>query len=76
MVQSSIYNRKTTGRTLIRVQIHVERIIDVLKNKYTLSERPLPNHSGLVDAANIDKILVVCAYVTNLSSLIVVYFCC
>ena len=62
---------------LARVRIHVERVIGLMKNKYTMLQGPLPvsvlKHKGdsSSDLANIDKILIVCAALTNLSPSIV-----
>jgi len=63
------------SQQLARVRIHVERIIGLMKNKYTILKGPLPTpllkHDGDKDFANIDKILCVCAALTNLSSSVV-----
>ena len=63
------------SKQLSSVRIHVERVIGHLKNKYTLLKGPLPvtllKHKGDKGYANIDKILVVCAALTNLSLSIV-----
>ena len=57
---------------LAKVRIHVER---QLKNKYTLLQGPLPTslikHSNDNQYANIDKLLTICAALTNLSKSIV-----
>ena len=63
------------SKELSRVRIHIERDIGLLKNKYTLLKGPLPlnilKHKGDVGLANIDKILVVCAALTNMCSSVV-----
>ena len=59
------------SRELSRARIHVERAIGMKKNKYTILKGTLPvdilQHSGDTNIANIDKILVVCAALTNIS---------
>ena len=63
------------SQQLARVRIHVERIIGLLKNKYTILKGPLPvhliKHSSDKDISNIDKILTVCASLCNLSHKVV-----
>lgn len=63
------------SKQLSMVRIHVERIIGLLKNKYTLLKGPIPvnllKHKGDTDVANIDKILVVCSALTNLHKAVV-----
>ena len=63
------------SKQLSTVCIHVERIIGLLKNKYTILKGPIPvnllKHKGDKDTANIDKILVVCSSFTNLHKAIV-----
>ena len=63
------------SKELSRVRIHIERVIGLLKNKYTLLKGPLPfnilKHKGDVGLANIDKILVVCAALTSMCSSVV-----
>ena len=49
----------------------VERIIGLLKNKYTLLKGPIPVYKSDTDVANIDKILVVCSALTNLHKAVV-----
>ena len=59
------------SQRLARVRIHVERVIGLMKNKYTVLQGTLPislvkhkdSHSEL---ANVDKILITCAALTNL----------
>lgn len=63
------------SKQMSQVRIHVERIIGLLKNKYTILKGPLRlslvKHKGDVDLANIDKILIVCSALTNLSTSVV-----
>ena len=60
---------------LSKVQIHVECVIGLLKNKYSILQGPLP--VNLVkrfddnESANNDKLLTVCVALTNLSKPIV-----
>ena len=58
------------SKQLSAVQIHVERVIGLLKNKYRILKGPLPvnmlKHKGDITVANIDKIWVVCASLTNI----------
>lgn len=58
------------------VPIHVERVIGNLKKKFRILRGPLPisllKHADDVDnVANMDKILVTCAALTNLSDRVV-----
>ena len=81
MVQSWKYLPSHTQREvelskqLSMVRIHVERIIGLLKNKYTLLKGPIPvnllKHKSDTDVANTDKILVVCSALTNLHKAVV-----
>lgn len=63
------------SQQLARVRIHVERIIGLIKNKYTILKGPLPvnvlKHKDDVDISHIDRILTVCAALCNLSQKIV-----
>ena len=58
------------SKRLSHVRIHVERVIGLLKQKYKILEGPLPinlikhRHDG--QYANIDRIVTVCAALTNL----------
>ena len=58
------------SRRLSKVRIEVERVIGLLKNKYTLLQDTLPitllKHKTDSEYANIDKILTVCAALVNL----------
>ena len=64
-----------TSQQLSRVRIHVERVIGLMKNKFTILKGPIPvqllKHSNDEVIANIDKILTVCAALTNLSNTVV-----
>lgn len=63
------------SQKLARVRIHVERVIGLMENKYTILKGPLPTpllkHDGDKGFANVDKILCVCAALTNMSSSVV-----
>lgn len=63
------------SKQLSKVRIHVERVIGNLKNKYTILKGPLPvnllKHKHDNGTANIDKIVAVCASLTNLCESIV-----
>ena len=63
------------SKQLSMVRIHVERVIGLLKNKYTILKGPIPvevlKHKGDSEVANIDKILVVSSALTNLSKAVV-----
>ena len=60
-----------TSKQLSQVRIHVERVIGLLKNKFNILKGPIPvcllKHKNDVGVANIDKILLVCCALTNLS---------
>ena len=57
------------SKKLSKVRIHVERVIGLIKNKYTILQSTLPisliKHKCDSDYANIDKILTVCAALIN-----------
>ena len=61
-----------TSQQVSVVHIHVERIIGLLKNRYTILQGPLPvsllKHKGDADLANIDKVFIVCSALTNCSN--------
>jgi len=67
------------SKTMSSVRIHVERVIGVLKNRFTILKGPLPVSmiKSLSDEAvgnqvsSIDKVIRVCAALVNLSSSIV-----
>ena len=63
------------SKQLAHVQIHVERVIGLLKNKYTLLKGPIPvsllQHTEHSPVPSIDKIIVVCSALTNLSDSVV-----
>ena len=84
---SSLYKRKKTAfscgieltRKIASVRIHIERVLELIKNRYTILKRIMPNrvvksvkdeqlHSTL---ANCDKIVTVCAALANLGETIV-----
>ena len=62
-----------TSQRLSTVRIHVERIIGLLKNRYTILKGLIPvsvlKHTADTDFANIDKLL--CCALTNLSRSVV-----
>ena len=63
------------SKQLAHVRIHVERVIGLLKNKYRLLKGPIPvpllqvNEKSTVPS--IDKIILVCSALTNLSDFVV-----
>ena len=63
------------SKRLSKVRIHVERVVGLLKNKYTILQGKLPilvlAHKDDSEYAFIDKILTVCAALTNLCPSIV-----
>ena len=64
------------SQKLARVRIYVERVICLLKNKYTILQGILPitiirHKNDTEEFSNLDKILVTCAALTNLSPCIV-----
>lgn len=63
------------SKQLSTVRIHVERVIGHLKKKYKILRGPLPvnllKHSNDTTVSNIDKILFVCAALTNLTGSVV-----
>ena len=61
-------------RDLASVRIHVERVIGLLRNKYTILQRILPNKMIMKNkdgTCTLSKILVVCSALTNLSPSVV-----
>ena len=60
---------------LAKVRIHIERVIGLLKNKYTILQGTLPirliKHKNDSEYPHIDKIVSVCCALTNLSQSIV-----
>ena len=58
------------AKQLSQVRIHVERVIGLLKNKYTILKGPLPvnllKHKGDKEFVNVDKLLIVCCALSNL----------
>ena len=65
------------SRQLARIQIHVERVIGALKSRYTILQSRLPisllkrEEDKDLGIATVDKLLVVCAVLTNLGEPIV-----
>ena len=63
-------NEVETSQQLSRIRIHVECVIGAMKNRYTILKGPIPTpmlkRSNDTDVANINKILAVCAPLTNL----------
>ena len=62
------------SRRISEVRIHVECVIGLLKNKYTILQGTLPvllKHKDDTDEAFIDKLLTVCAVLVNLSPSVV-----
>ena len=57
------------------VRIHVERVIGVMKNRYTILQSRLPvsliKRRGDKDTATVDKLLTICAALTNLGEPVV-----
>ena len=57
------------GRRIARVRIHVERVIGMLRQKYTFLQSTLPisllMHDGDTRHSQIDKIITVCAALCN-----------
>ena len=72
-------NEVETSRKISSVRIHIERVIGLMKNRYTILKGPLPiivikSFSDDVEdceLSSIDKILHVCASLTNLGEGIV-----
>ena len=56
-------------RQIANVRIHVERIIGLLKNRYSILQSRLPitliKRKGDTDVATVDKLVFVCAPLTN-----------
>ena len=65
-----------TSQKISKVRIHVERVIGLLKNKYTILQDVLPvslvSHKDKDNSfSTLDKLIVVCASLTNLSPSVV-----
>ena len=64
------------SKQLSKVRIHVERVIGLLKNRYTILKGTLSikliKHKEDTKVANIDKLLTVCSALTNLGESVVV----
>ena len=64
------------SQKISRVRIHVERVIGLLKNKYTILQDVLPvllvSHKDKDDFySTLDKLIVICASLANLSPSVV-----
>ena len=63
------------SKRIVKVRIHVERVIGLLKNKYTILQSILPvnllKYRDDIDYAFVDKILAVCSCTYQ-----VITFCC
>ena len=63
------------SRALSHVRIHVERVIGMLKNRYTILQGTLPislvKRPSDRDVTTIDKVMTVCAALCNLGDLVV-----
>ena len=64
------------ARQLSRVRIHVERVIGLLRNKYTILQSTLPISFLMVDGGDsnhcmLDKMVVVCSSLCNLCDSVV-----
>jgi len=63
------------SQRVARVRIHVERVIGELKNKYTILQGTIAvnclKHRADDELSNVDKILITCAALTNLSPSVV-----
>ena len=68
-----------TARQLSRVRIHVERVIGVLRQKYSILQSTLSINVIMCDEATdvsvIDKIVTVCAALCNFCDSVVHIFC-
>lgn len=68
-----------TSRDKSNIRIHVERVIGLLKNRFTILQGQLPIHTikslkeeaSNAEVASIDKIITVCAALCNLGGSIV-----
>lgn len=63
------------SKRIAKVRIHVERVIGLLKNKYTILQSTLPvtllKHRDDIDFAFVDQILTVCSALVDLSPSVV-----
>ena len=63
------------SQKMAKVRIHVERVIGLLKNKYTIFQGTLPitflKRKHGTDTAFVDKVLIVCSALENLSPTVV-----
>ena len=60
------------SQIISKVRIHIERVIGLLKNKYTILQGTLPIVINGSESAYVDQILIACAALTNLSPSIVI----
>ncbi len=62
------------SKQLSKVRIHVERVIGLLKNRYTILKGTLSliKHKNDENVPNIDKLLTVCSALTNLGEPVVI----
>ena len=62
---------------LAKIRIHVERVIGLLKNKYTILQATLSirfiKHDNDTEYSQIDKIVIICCALANLSKPVVPY---
>ena len=62
-------------RQIANVHIHVERVIGLLKNRYSILQSRIPitliKRKGDLEVATIDKLVIVCAALTNLGEPVV-----
>ena len=63
------------SRQIANVRIHVERVIGLLKNRYSILQSRIPitliKRKGDLEVATIDKLVTVCAALTNLGEPVV-----
>lgn len=63
------------SRQIANVRIHVERVIGLLKNRYTILQSRLPitliKRKGDTEVATVDKLVTVCSALTNLGEPVV-----
>ena len=63
------------SQRLVKVRIHVERVIGQMKNKFTILQGVIPvslvKRSDDETVSTIDKIVMVCAALTNVSKSVV-----
>ena len=63
------------SRQIANVRIHVERVIGLLKNRYTILQSHLPitliKRKGDTEVATVDKLVTECSALTNLGEPVV-----